>query len=141
MPEKLAIEEFRNIYGKVPRLCVDLFMRGAHGFLLSLRDIEPGKGLWHMPGGTILMGENIREAVSRIACEETNLEIKIVNMLGVMEFNNKENPFYHTVSMVYEVEIIRGNLKGSDQGKQLQFFKKIPEKMIPEQKEFLQHIL
>ncbi|MCB2221845.1 MAG: NUDIX domain-containing protein [Bacteroidetes bacterium] len=141
MPEKLSFQEFRNIYGKVPRLCVDLFMRGTNGFLLSLRDIEPGKGLWHMPGGTVLMGENIRDALARIASEETNLKIKIVDRMGVMEFNKKENPFYHTVSLVYEVEIISGNLKGSEQGKQLKFFNEIPEKMIPEQKEFLKHFL
>lgn len=140
-PQKLPFNEFVKIYSKVPRLCVDLLINSDDGFLLTLRDIDPGKGQWHLPGGTVLMGESIEDAIERIAMEETSLEVGDPQHIGILEFNENENPFFHTVSMVFEVEIISGTPKGSEQGKQFRFFEDPPENMIQEQKIFLEAFL
>ncbi|HPE58483.1 MAG TPA: NUDIX hydrolase [Bacteroidales bacterium] len=140
-PQKLPFNEFVKIYSKVPRLCVDLLINNDDGFLLTLRAIEPGKGQWHFPGGTVLMGESIEDAIVRIAKEETSLEVDNPQHIGILEFNEHENPFFHTISLVFEVDIISGTPKGSEQGKQFQFFEDPPENMIEEQKIFMEDFL
>ena len=59
MNNHLSDEEFYSIYSKVPRLALDVVIRSDEGILLSLRAIEPHKGLWHLPGGTVYRGETI----------------------------------------------------------------------------------
>jgi len=140
-PQKLPFEEFKKIYSKVPRLCIDLVINSDDGFLLTLRSIDPGKGQWHLPGGTLLLGESIEEAIARISMEETGLEVGDPEQIGILEFNEKENPFFHTISLVFEVDIMSGTPRGSEQGLEFQFFEEPPENMIEEQKIFLEAFL
>jgi len=142
-PAKLPYEEFISIYGKVPRLCLDLIIESEEGILLSLRNINPGKGLWHLPGGTILMGETIEDVIQRIAYEETGLRVSDPKLTGIIEFPESANLFYHSISIAFRVKPNRGTLKGSFQGQKLQYFKLLPEKMINEHKQFIldHHIL
>ena len=104
----LSKEEFVDIYKRVPRLTVDLVIKSADGILLSLRDIEPWKGFWHLPGGTVAKGEKITEAAERIAKGETGLDIKIIKELGYLEYlvEVREEGNLHSVSIVLEVEPI-----------------------------------
>ena len=136
--KKLPKEEFKFIYDRVPRLCVDLIIRNEKkGILLIERDINPGKGLWHFPGGTVLKGESLLQAMRRIAKEETNLEVIKASIVGMMDFYQEANPYFHTVSAVFEVETKRGDISGSFQGENLQYHNTIPAKIIPEQKQFI----
>ncbi|GAB4316071.1 MAG: hypothetical protein Kow00127_07400 [Bacteroidales bacterium] len=86
MSEKLPPAEFRKVYRLVPRLCVDLLIPSPAGYLLTRRDIDPGKGFWHFPGGTILMGESIYHAAQRIAQEEIGLTIDNAEFMGHLEY-------------------------------------------------------
>jgi ADP-ribose pyrophosphatase YjhB (NUDIX family) len=136
-PKKLPPQEFKSIYSKVPRLCLDLVIRSQEGILFSQRKIEPGQGLWHFPGGTLLLGETVEQAIQRIAFGEVGLKVESPVLLDVMEFDQPENLFFHVVSIVYLVENWSGNLRGSEQGEVLQFFNRIPEPVIREQKVML----
>ena len=78
MPKKLPYKEFLSIYRKVPRLCVDLVVKNKNGVLLTKRDIKPSKGMWHIPGGTILYDESVKDAIKRVAKEETGLKPVLV---------------------------------------------------------------
>ncbi len=136
-PKRIPEKEFRYIYSKVPRLCVDLIIKNEQGLVLTYRDIEPYKNMWHFPGGTVLSGEKISDAVNRIAKEETGLKVKIVKVLGVMEFFLDKPKKYHTVSVGHLVEVVGGKISGSFQAKKVEFFKKVPKGTIREQKEFI----
>jgi len=142
-PIKIPYKEFMSIYSKLPRLCLDLIIKSDNGILLSMRDINPGKGLWHLPGGTILMGETIGDAMNRIANEETGLRIFDPELTGIIEFPESTNVFYHSISVACLVKPNRGTLKGSYQGQKLQYFQRMPENMINEHKQFIldHHIL
>lgn len=61
-PKRLPSKEFKYLYGKVPRLCVDVVIQSKDGVVLSKRDIPPAKGMWHIPGGTVLFGESLEKA-------------------------------------------------------------------------------
>lgn len=122
--------DYGFIFTQVPRLCVDLAVKTNKGILLSLRDIPPDKGKWHLPGGAVLFGETLKQAIKRIAKEETGLRVKIRKIVGVAEMTNEpfssKGKFRHSVSIVHLVSPAGGKLKGSWQAKHLRFFKKIP---------------
>jgi ADP-ribose pyrophosphatase YjhB (NUDIX family) len=134
--KKLPFEEFNYIYHRVPRLCVDLIIQSRDGIILSKRDISPSKGKWHLPGGTVLFRESLAEAVKRVAQEETGLEVKIKDILGVLEYS-KETAFGHSVAIAFLVQPISGKLQGSKQATNLRYFQSVPKNTIPEQKIFL----
>lgn len=73
----LSQEEFWNIYKKVPRLTVEIIIKDKRGILLTLRNIEPCKNLWHLPGGTVRFGEKLIDAVKRIANRELGIEVLV----------------------------------------------------------------
>lgn len=137
IPNKLPYEEFKKIYSKVPRLCIDLLIKDERGILMSLRDINPGKGLWHLPGGTLLMGETVDEAIKRIAQEETSLTLYNPKLIGYVEYPQANNLFFHSFGLVFIIKQVKGELKGSFQGQNLQYFKKLPDKIFNEHKEFI----
>ena len=136
--KKLPKEDYQFIYSRVPRFCVDMVVRDdKNGILLIERDINPGKGLWHFPGGTVLKGESLLEAMKRIAKEETNLDVVNAEIIGMMDFYEESNPYFHTVSAVFEVQVAKGAISGSFQGEKLEFFSTLPDKIIPEQRDFI----
>ena len=132
----LPYKDFKYIYEKVPRLCVDLVIKSGSGIVLAKRDITPAKGYWHFPGGTILFNENITDTANRVAAYEVGLKIKIIKTLGIIDYSSKV-AFGHSFSIVLLVEPLSNNLSGSDQGKEVSYFKSIPPKTILEQVNFL----
>lgn len=135
-PKRLLLEEYKFIYSKVPRLCVDLIIQTKEGIVLTKRDIRPYKGMWHLPGGTVLFRESIKSASSRIAKEEVGIKIKIEKVLGVMEFPREPNGF-HAVSLGLLAVIASGKPRGSFQAKKVQTFRQIPKNTISGHKKFL----
>ena len=47
--------------------------------LLVKRKAEPGKGRWSIPGGSVHLGEKVRDATIREAKEESGLDIEILD--------------------------------------------------------------
>ncbi len=136
-PKRLSFEEFKSIYSKVPRLCVDLVVKTEKGILLTKRQIPPYLGYWHTPGGTVLLKEKISDAIQRISQDEFGSKVKIIKLLGVMEFP-PDKITKHSISIVYLVKPENKNLKGSWQAEEIKYFKLLPTKIIKEQKDFLQ---
>jgi ADP-ribose pyrophosphatase YjhB (NUDIX family) len=42
----------------------------GRGVLLALRDVDPCRGMWNLPGGTVRFGEPLVDAVKRVAADE-----------------------------------------------------------------------
>ena len=139
MYTRLTDSDFKYVFEKVPRLCVDFIVESEDGFLLSLRDINPGKGMWHIPGGTVGKNEPLSEAVKRIAKKETGLTVEIVKQLGVVEYPHESQGEWerHTVSIVFVVRAKSGGLVHDNQSKKLMYVREIPSLMYPGQAEFL----
>jgi len=140
--KRFSLKEFEKIYSKVPRLCVDLVIRTRKGILLTKRAINPWKGFWHTPGGTVLLNEKIECAVKRVAKEELNLDVSIKKILGTMEiFYKGKNYAKHTISIVILVRIKSGKVILDKQAKDWKMFKILPKKMISNQKYFFKNKL
>jgi 8-oxo-dGTP pyrophosphatase MutT (NUDIX family) len=86
-PGWLPKDEYDFIFSRVPRLCVEVVIADPErGVLLSLRDIPPYVGAWHLPGGTVLFGETLVDAVARVATRELGIEVAAGEMLGYIEY-------------------------------------------------------
>lgn len=135
----LSEKDYNFIYSRVPRMCVDLVIKDKKGIVLSLRDIEPGKNTWHLPGGRIKFKESVFDAAARIAKTELGIKIKLKKLLGIMEFPDevqKGQP-RHSISVVFLASIESGKIRGTWQAGKVDFFKKLPKPTYREHARFL----
>ena len=134
--KRLPFEEFKSIYSKVPRLCVDLIVQKDNGIVLIKRAIEPSLGKWHFPGGTVLLGESLEDTIHRIAKEELNIKVSIEKLLGYMEFFKTgiksfgNEASWESVSIAFLTHYQGGKMQGGVQGHELEIFNAIPEGMV-----------
>lgn len=66
--------------------------------LLVKRLNEPGKDLWAFPGGKVDAGETVEEAAVREVKEETNIDTKLVGLLGSYDIIGED---YHFITVCY----------------------------------------
>jgi colanic acid biosynthesis protein WcaH len=78
-------EAWKTVVDSVPLVSVDLIIKYEGGVLLGLRENEPAKGEWFVPGGTVLKNERLTEAVHRVAEMEVGCDVEIQEQLGVFE--------------------------------------------------------
>ena len=52
---------------------------------LVKRGHPPLLGEWSIPGGAMEIGETVREAAAREACEETGLNVEVLELLGIYD--------------------------------------------------------
>jgi 8-oxo-dGTP diphosphatase len=71
--------------GSSPVVAVGAILRRADEILLVLRDREPAKGTWSLPGGKVHAGESLAEACRREVREETGLNVEVGDIAGVVE--------------------------------------------------------
>ena len=140
---KLNGEEFKEIYSKVPRLCVELVIENKDGVLMTKRALESWFGLWHLPGGTVLYGETIKDAAKRIAKEELGAKIGIKGLVGFAEYQNEEKirGFGFSVGLMLLCSLLSLDIKLDSQASEYKFFKILPKEAIPEHKHFLEGFL
>lgn len=133
-------EEFKSMYSKVPRLCVEVVIKDERGVLLTLRKLPSWNNMWHLPGGTVYYKETLEEAVRRIAKEELNIVVKVDRLLGYIEYpsEEKERGFGWSVGIAFLCRVKSGTLKGGAQAQEIKYFKEIPHNTIPEAREFLE---
>ena len=139
--QKLPQKEFDEIYSKVPKIAIDVLVKTDKGVLLTKRSFGPWKGQWHIPGGSILYGEPIEDAIKRVAKTELNLNVKVIKKLGDIEWLDNFKEKGHSISLVFLVDIVSGEIKLDKQATDYHFFKEIPINTIKEQREFLQPLL
>jgi len=113
---------------KNPKLTVDNVIINDSKILLVKRKNDPFKGKWSLPGGFVEYGETVENAVIRETKEETNLSVKVKELLGVYSSPNRD-PRGHTITIAFISGIVSGEAKGGDDADDAKFFelKKLPE--------------
>lgn len=136
-------EEYKDIYSKVPRLCVDVVIKNEQGILMTLRDIAPYKNIWHIPGGAVHYGETVEVAAKRIAKEELGVEIETRGLAGYLEYpsDNKSRSWGWPIALEMLCVVKSGEFKLDQQAREWKFFKTPPADSVEEQKKIFAELL
>ncbi len=138
-PGWLPKAEFDAIYKRVPRTCVEVVIVAPdRGVLLSLRDIPPNEGAWHIPGGTVLFGERLAETVKRVALDELGLDVDVGELLGYIEYpSHHENGLDSPVGLAFRAEPVGGPPDAGELPDGCEWFARLPAGLYDEQRAFL----
>lgn len=139
-----SYEDYKAIYSKVPRLCIELVIKSKDGILLSLRRVKTWHGMWHLPGSTLYYNETISKCINRVAKDELGIKVSVKKLLGFIEYldDEKRNQKFGTsVGLLFLCEIESGKIRGSDQAEKINFFKTFPKNIIPKHRVFLEKTL
>jgi 8-oxo-dGTP diphosphatase len=133
-PGWLPKAEFDAIFSRVPRLSVEVVIATPErGVLLMLRDIPPNIGAWHIPGGTVMFGERLTDAVKRVARDELGLEVSVGDLLGYIEYpSHYENGLDSPVGIAFRTISAAGEPPDG-----CAWFTALPDGLYAEQAEFL----
>ncbi len=139
MKQSIPFDEFKKIYSQVPRLTVEVMITSEKGILLTYRNIEPFKGFWHLPGGTVLFGETLENAVKRVAQDELEVQVAVDKLIGIIEYVGEYpySNFDQPIGLCFLCNITSGSLHPNFQATKVDFFNKIPSKTIPAVEDFL----
>lgn len=133
MGNYLTDEEYKFIYERAVRFCLDFIIIKNKSILLMKRDIEPDKGSWTLPGGMVRYKESIDQASKRILKEEIGLKPLSKKHLGFMEFLgevNQNGVRTHSVSLVFLTTLEKGELLDSEQASEIGYFMVLPEESM-----------
>ena len=73
-----------------PKVAATCIVERQGTVLMVRRAVEPGIGLWSMPGGYVERGEVVEEAAAREVLEETGLEVEVEHLVGL--FSERGHP-------------------------------------------------
>jgi len=100
-----------------PKLAVIALVPYQGGLVMVRRSIEPGYGLWVVPGGFVDAGELVEDAVARETREEAGLNVRVVRLLNVHSYQHSR-----TVVLSYITEYVSGELTAGDEELEAQVF-------------------
>ena len=108
-----------RIYFRNPKVVVTALIEKEGRVLLVLRDIEPGRGFWGLPGGYVDWDEHPEQAMVRECLEETGAEVAPIGLLSVGHTVMGDQGI---VILHYRARIIGGALGAHDEVQELGWF-------------------
>ena len=105
-----------------PKVAAAVLVEQGERVLLALRGNEPFRGLWTLPAGFINGGEDPAEAAARECLEETGLSVRVVRVLDIIP--GREHPRGADFIIVYQAEVISGELKADDDADAVEWFRR-----------------
>jgi 8-oxo-dGTP diphosphatase len=106
-----------NIVYQDPKVVATTLIEQNGEILMVRRGIQPGIGLWSFPGGYVDRGEIVETAAQREVREETTLDVRISQLIGV--FSEEGHP---VVLIAYEGQIVCGKPSAGEEVLELGFF-------------------
>jgi len=104
-------------YPDCPRVGVGAIVVKDGRVLLVKRAADPNKGLWAIPGGSLELGETLREGAEREIREETGIVIAAKYPAFTFDYFEKDQKGrirFHFVIVDMLADYIRGDLKAAD---------------------------
>ena len=91
-----------------PKVVTMVVVESAGGVWLGRRAIEPGYGLWCLPGGFVNSEEHPAESAVRECQEEINAAVEITGLLGVYHIRRRDAP--GMVAIGYRARLLAGEV-------------------------------
>lgn len=122
-PQRLVCTACGFIFYIDPKLSVIAVIPMEKGVVMVRRAIDPGYGLWVVPGGFVDMGEVVEDAVVRETLEETFLTVRPIQLLNIYSY-----PDHRPIIAAYVTEYVSGELGAGDETLEARIFdlKEIP---------------
>jgi len=122
-PQRLVCTACGFIFYLDPKLSVIAVIPMDEGVVMVRRSIDPGYGLWVVPGGFVDLGEVVEDALVRETQEETLLTVRPIRLLNIYSY-----PDHRTVIAAYVTEYVSGELAAGDETLEARVFglKEIP---------------
>ena len=110
-----------------PKVAAAVLVMQDERVLLVRRAGEPFRGLWTLPAGFVNSGEDPAEAAARECLEETGLSVRVKRVYEIVA--GREHPRGADFVIVYEAEVLSGELKADDDADAVEWFDKsnLPE--------------
>ena len=112
-------------FPELPLVGIGAIIIGGDRVLLVKRAHPPIQGQWSIPGGVLEVGEMIREAAIREACEETGLVVAPGELLGVFDRilrDAEQRVQYHYVLIDFLCRPVGGTLLAASDAAEVQWF-------------------
>ena len=110
------------VYFADPKVAAAVLIEQDGRVLLARRINEPFRGLWTLPAGFVDAGEDPAEAAARECLEETGLSVRVLGVLEVVA--GREHERGADFIIVYQAEIISGEMSAGDDADAVQWFPK-----------------
>ncbi len=110
----------RFVHFTDPKVGVGVFVQRDGEILLIQRDVPPQRGKWSVPAGFVDKGEDPKTTAVREVYEETNLHVKIGELIDV--FFNPDSGGSASIFILYQAQLLDGNLQAGDDARDAQFF-------------------
>lgn len=116
---------------------VAAIIQNGEGKILLQRRSD--NGLWGLPGGSVEIGESVREAILREVREETGLTVEVLRLIGVYSdptfqvVRYPDGNVVHYISALFGCRILGGTLQTCDETLDLHFFDPagLPDDLLP----------
>ena len=85
--------------------------------LLVKRGVDPNKGLWAIPGGSLKLGETLQEGAEREIMEETGITVRAKEPVYSFDFFERDGDGrvrFHYVIVDMMADYIGGEVQGAD---------------------------
>ncbi len=114
-----------NSYPAKPIVGVGTIVQKDGKILLVKRGVEPSLGLWAIPGGTLKLGESMRQCAERELLEETGIIAQAEDSVYVFDFIERDAQGiikYHFVVVDFAAKYISGEPHGADDALEARWF-------------------
>jgi ADP-ribose pyrophosphatase len=114
-----------NSYPTAPRVGVGAIVIKDGRVLLVRRGVEPSKGLWAIPGGTLKLGETMQECATREILEETGVSINVKDCAYVFDYIERDDDRkikFHFAIVDFSADYVSGEPKGADDALEARWF-------------------
>jgi ADP-ribose pyrophosphatase YjhB (NUDIX family) len=105
------------IHYALPNLAATVVIAYQGGIVLVQRDIDPDRGMWHLPIGHVEYGEDPADAAIREGQEETGLLLAAPRFLSYSYGPSYGDPRMFYVVLGFAARAVGGELTGSDEGR------------------------
>jgi 8-oxo-dGTP diphosphatase len=116
-PLRLVCSRCGFVFYIDPKLAAIAVVPLNDGVVMVRRGIEPGYGLWVVPGGFVDVGERVEETVVRETREETFLVVRPVRLINAYSYSDSP-----TVVLAYLAEYVAGELGPGDETLEARIF-------------------
>jgi ADP-ribose pyrophosphatase YjhB (NUDIX family) len=89
-----------------PKVSTAVVVEAGDGIVLGRRSIEPGYGLWCLPGGFVNDDEDPAVAAARECLEEISAQVEVTGLIGVYHIPKTDAP--SMVVIAYRGKLVHG---------------------------------